>query len=91
MASSQGWDISLATPGHLSSWSRERIGWMESITIEKDGYYALQPMEISSSAYKITHGYPDGEYLLVENKYPMLYDKDVEQVCLFLSQSTCWR
>ncbi|GAX27245.1 hypothetical protein FisN_13Lh198 [Fistulifera solaris] len=79
MASSQGWDISLATPGHLSGWSRERIGWMESITIEKDGYYALQPMEISSSAYKITHGYPDGEYLLIENKYPMLYDKDVEQ------------
>lgn len=84
MSSSQGWDISLATPGHLTGWSKERIGWMESILIEKDGYYAVQPMEISSSIYKITHGYPEGEYLLIENKYPILYDKDVDQVGLFL-------
>jgi len=27
--------------------------------------------------YKIIHGYPDGEYLLIENKQPLKWDSDI--------------
>jgi len=78
MASSQGWDVSESTPGHLSAWSRQKLGWVEPMVIDRDGFYALQPLEISSTIYKITQGYPEGEYLLIENKQPIKFDKDVE-------------
>lgn len=77
MASSQGWDFSPKTPGHMDGWSRERIGWLEYIDIEYDGYYAIQPLEVSGQVYRIKKGFPDGEYLIIENKQPIKFDSDV--------------
>jgi immune inhibitor A len=80
MASLQGWDFSSDTPGHLSCWCRAAIGWNEPILIERDGYYAIQPLEISNSCYKIEQGYaPFVEYLLIENKQSIKWDADVKQ------------
>ena len=78
MSSSQGWDFSAKTPGHLDCWCRTKIGWAEPHEIIYDGYYAIQPLEMSSQLYKISKGYPEGEYLLIENKQPILFDKDVD-------------
>ncbi|GAX27244.1 hypothetical protein FisN_13Lh199 [Fistulifera solaris] len=77
MASSQGWDFSPKTPGHMDGWSRARIGWVDYIDIEFDGYYAIQPLEVSGQVYRITKGYPEGEYLVIENKQPIKYDSDM--------------
>jgi hypothetical protein len=79
MASVNGWDFASTTPGHLGAYCREQIGWIEPIVIAQDGYYALQALELSNQAYRIDHGYPTGEYLLIENKQPVKWDMDVVQ------------
>jgi len=77
MSSSNGWDNSSATPGHLCSYERQQLNWVVPIVINQDGYYAITALEVSSTVYKIMHGYPDGEYLLIENKQPLKWDSDI--------------
>ena len=77
MSSVVGWDMSGFTPGHLAAYTRQQIGWVKPILIEQDGYYAIQPLEISSHTYRIDHGFPEGEYLLIEAKLPIKWDADV--------------
>jgi M6 family metalloprotease-like protein len=80
MGSLQGWDFNSDTGGHLSCWSRATIGWVEPILIVRDGYYAIQPLEIANSCYKIEQGYAEFvEYLLIENKQIIKWDADVKQ------------
>ena len=79
MASMQGWDYRPQTPGHLCAYSRMKIGWVDPMEIDRDGYYVAQPLEIANSVYKIKHGYPEGEYLLIENKQSIKWDSDVKQ------------
>ena len=77
MSNSLGWDRNSSVPGHPSAFSRSKVdGWLEPIVITEDGYYAIQPAEISSHIYKITHNFPDGEYLLIENRQPIKWDKN---------------
>lgn len=38
-------------------------GWLTPIEITADGYYPVQPSEISSQVYKISKNYPEGEYV----------------------------
>lgn len=89
MASSQGWDFSPESPGHMDGWSRAQIGWIDYIDIEYDGYYAIQPLEVSGQVYRITKGYPEGEYLLIENKQPIKYDSDVPTGGKYFSDERC--
>lgn len=77
MASVTGWDFKRETPGYLSAYSRIKAGWVEPIRIEQDGVYALQALELSSYIYRIDHGFPNGEYLLIESKQKIKWDSDV--------------
>lgn len=79
MSSLQGWDYASTTPGYLCAYSRARIGWVDPIVIDRDGYYVVQPLEIANSIYQIKHGYNEGEYLYIENKQQLKWDKDVRQ------------
>jgi M6 family metalloprotease-like protein len=74
MSNVNGWDFDSSTPGHLSAYCREMIGWVDPIRITADGYYAIQPLEISSHIYRIDHGFPPGEYLLIESKQSIKWD-----------------
>lgn len=72
MSNSHGWDHNTLIPGHMSSFSRLKTpGWLEPIEITRNGFYAIQPAEISGHIYKISHNFPDGEYLLIENRQPI--------------------
>lgn len=77
MSNPYGWGYNQKKPGHLSAFSRSKIpGWLEPIEIETDGYYGIQPAEISGHVYKISHNFPPGEYLLIENRQPIKWDTD---------------
>jgi hypothetical protein len=60
-------------PGHLDPFSRVAATWLDPIEIKEDGYYPIQPSEISSQVYMIKKNFPEGEYLYIENRQPMLW------------------
>lgn len=79
MSQSWGWDGGGIYPPNLSAWSRLGVGWARATVIDKDGTYELRASTISNVVYKITAGYPEGEYLLLENRQPYGYDSKIEQ------------
>ncbi len=66
----------LAWPGHVSGWTREQLGWVEPTVIDTDGVYELRPVEQFPDMYKITKGFAENEYLLLENRQPIDGDFD---------------
>lgn len=68
MASAYGWRRDARICGHLSAFTRIAAGWITADEITRNGYYAIQPTEISGQAYKLSVGLPEGEYFLIENK-----------------------
>ncbi|KAL7555011.1 hypothetical protein ACHAWF_018592 [Thalassiosira exigua] len=82
MSQSWGWDGSGVRPPNLSAWSKAKVGWVEVRTLEEDGTYVLEVEEVATSnetVFKITKGFPEGEYLLLENRQPRGYDEDIMQ------------
>ena len=67
MANSWGFDGTQLRPPHLSAWCKEQLGWLTP-TVITAGTQTAQRVETSPSAFKITSGFPAGEYLLVENR-----------------------
>jgi hypothetical protein len=82
MSNPFGWNQTTSIPGHLSPYSRSKIeGWLDPIVIDRDGFYAIQPSEISGHIYKIEAHFPDGEYLLIENRQPIKWDENFPSRC----------
>jgi len=77
MSQSWGFDGSGKYPPNLSAWSKVQVNWATVITIKTNGQYEIQDSTSSNVIYKITHGYPDGEYLLLENRQPIGYDSKI--------------
>jgi len=63
-------------PGHISAWTRQELGWIEPTVIDTDGTYELRPIENFPDMYKITAGFENKEYLLIENRQPIEGDFD---------------
>ncbi|KAL9189130.1 hypothetical protein ACHAXT_011620 [Thalassiosira profunda] len=76
MSQSWGWDGSGLYPPNLSAWSKLSVGWAEAEVVEYDGVYELAA---SVGVVKITHSFPAGEYLLLENRQPTGYDSLIPQ------------
>lgn len=76
MANPYGWTRDPKICSHIDAYSRIANGWLEPIEITKNGFYAIQPSEISGVIYKISAGYPSGEYLLIENRQAIKWDAD---------------
>jgi M6 family metalloprotease-like protein len=68
MGNMWGQDNTQYHPGLMSAWSRIKLGWMEPTILDKPGTYSIQAAVEKPQAYKITQGFPPGEYLLVENR-----------------------
>lgn len=84
MANSWGFDGTQYYPPQLSAWSRIQLGWDNATLIEKDGVYRIAASEVLEEVrdpkiYKIEAGFPEGEYLLIENRQPRLYDTLIPQ------------
>jgi M6 family metalloprotease-like protein len=82
MANSWGWDGSQYWPPHLSGWSKFVLGWLPA-TVPKEGVNLVEATENQypehSQLYIIQEGFPDGEYLLIENRQRKGYDKNLAQ------------
>ncbi|MEX0331212.1 MAG: M6 family metalloprotease domain-containing protein [Puniceicoccaceae bacterium] len=74
MANSWGFDGSQKSPPHMCPWSKVRLGWLSPTILDTAGTYTLNEAEFHSEAYRIDHGYPSGEYLLLENRQPTGFD-----------------
>jgi M6 family metalloprotease-like protein len=61
---------SLYSPGHLSAWSKERLGWVFVRELVRRGSYSLGPVVSGDTVFLIRPkgANPRGEYFLLENK-----------------------
>jgi M6 family metalloprotease-like protein len=73
MANSWGFDGTQLRPPHPSAWCKEQLGWVTP-TVIASGSYSAPRVQTTPTIYKITGGFPNGEYLLVENRQPYGYD-----------------
>jgi M6 family metalloprotease-like protein len=78
MANSWGFDGTQLHPPHFSAYCKNFLGWLTPSTISP-GAYSLPMVEASPTVYKITQGYPNGEYLLIENRQPYGFESDIPQ------------
>lgn len=79
MANSWDFQGTQRCPPHFSPWSKERLGWYQATVISQDGEYSLNQAESHPEVYKITQGFPSGEYLLIENRQNAGFDCTLPQ------------
>jgi M6 family metalloprotease-like protein len=68
MANSWGGDGSQQPPPLMSAWSKIQLGWLTPYDLSTAGHYTVEDSLNSDTVYKISNGYPSGEYLLLENR-----------------------
>jgi M6 family metalloprotease-like protein len=74
MSSAWGVDGSGTVPPSLCAYSKLYLGWVNVQRILYDGTYTIESSTTSNVVYKIDIGYPDGEYILIENRQRTGYD-----------------
>lgn len=79
MANSWGWDVSQRYPPLPSAWCRIQLGWVTPIQPFLPGIVSLAQVVTNAQVAKITAGMPPNEYLLVENRQPVGFDRDIPQ------------
>lgn len=79
MSQSWGIDGTGTYPPILSAWTKVNAGWANALVIGEDGRYELEASTTSKIVLKITHGFPSGEYLLLENRQPNSFDSKIKQ------------
>eukprot|EP00980_Cylindrotheca_fusiformis_P003051 scaffold713_cov131-Cylindrotheca_fusiformis.AAC.9 len=68
-----------AYPGLMTPWHKMEIGALTPIEITVDGVYTARPSALQPDIYKISAPYETGEYLLIENRQPLLSDENLWQ------------
>jgi M6 family metalloprotease-like protein len=79
MANSWGFTGDQLNPPHLSAWSKIKLGWLVPTPITASGTYQAPQVETNPAVFKITNGYPPGEFLLVENRQPTGFERTMPQ------------
>mmetsp|Transcript_39494 Transcript_39494/g.95534 ORF Transcript_39494/g.95534 Transcript_39494/m.95534 type:complete len:410 (-) Transcript_39494:133-1362(-) len=65
-------------PPAMDPFSKERLGWGTFKQLsESRNSIVLKPSYTSHQYYKITKGFPDGEYLLIENRQKIGFDSKI--------------
>ena len=64
-------------PGLISPFNKMEMGVLDPIEITGDGTYFARPSALYPDIYIIKSPYPAGEYLLIENRQPLLSDIDI--------------
>jgi len=79
MANSWDFEGTQYCPPNFSPWSKTQLGWYSPQVISTAGEYTLREAEQHADVYKITQGFPNGEYLLVENRQNSGFDCTLPQ------------
>jgi M6 family metalloprotease-like protein len=80
-AGAWGFDGSQRYPSHMSAWCKLKLGWAEPQRLLPGLHTALQA-ETNPAVYLLDSGYPQGEYLLVENRQQVGFDAVLPQAGL---------
>ena len=79
MANSWGFDFSQLCPPHFSPWSKIQLGFYSPTLLTTPGQYTINQAETNPQAYRVSSGYPSGEYLLIENRQNAGFDCSIPQ------------
>lgn len=77
-AGSWGFDGSQHFPSHMSAWSKLKLGWIAPQRLLPGAHVASQ-IETNAELYMFDSGYPQGEYLLIENRQQVGFDSALPQ------------
>ena len=77
-AGSWGFDGSQRYPSHMSAWCKMKLGWAAPKRLLPGAHVAAR-IEDNADLYMIDSGYPQGEYLLIENRQPVGFDSALPQ------------
>jgi M6 family metalloprotease-like protein len=69
-----GVDGTLRYPATMGPWCRHFLGWVQPTRITTSGMYQIGTSQLYPDAYRIDVGFPDGEYLLIENRQKIYMD-----------------
>ena len=64
-------------PPHPSAWTKIKLGWVQPTMIKKAGQYTLNPYETNPDVLRIDGGFPSDEYLLIEFRKDVGFDKSL--------------
>jgi hypothetical protein len=87
MGNAWGWDGTQYYPPHMSAWSKLALGWTTAVK-PVEGINTIEATQVSNPTYGqvywIQHGFPEGEFLLIENRQRIGYDKHLPQTGLLI-------
>ena len=72
---SEGFKKDGHTPSHFSPWAKVKLGWLKVKELTASGTYTIRQIENYPDVYKIQQGFPENEYLLIENRQPVGFDR----------------
>ncbi len=78
MANSWGWDQSQYYPPHFSAYAKVKLGWVAPTNVVSTGSFSAGQVQTNPDIFKITTGFPDGEYLLLENRQKVGFDQQIQ-------------
>ncbi len=79
MANSWGFDGSQYYPPLMSAWAKETLGWVTPTVVSTSGTYSLGRSCDNADMIRIDLGFPNGEYLLIENRQQCSFDGRIPQ------------
>jgi M6 family metalloprotease-like protein len=74
---SDGFNLTGHTPTHFSPWAKHKLKWIVLKDLTVSGTYTIKQVEEFPDVYRIQEGFPEGEYLLIENRQPVLFDREL--------------
>lgn len=79
MSDCWGFDGSQYYPPMFSPWSKIQLGWIVPAKLSMNGNYTISQSANTTLIYRLDTGFPVGEYLLLENRQNIGYDRMLAQ------------
>ena len=79
MCNCWGFDGSQLYPPLFSPWSKIQLGWIVPTRLSSNGNFIISQSANTTVIYRIDKGFPAGEYLLLENRQNIGYDRMLAQ------------
>lgn len=73
----EGFSKSGHTPTHFTPWAKYKLGWLKLKDLTEPGVHKIKEVENFPDVYRIKEGFPEGEYLLIENRQPVGFDSEL--------------
>ncbi|HEV8480207.1 MAG TPA: M6 family metalloprotease domain-containing protein [Candidatus Eisenbacteria bacterium] len=77
MGDSWGWNGDQRYPPQLCAWSKKQLGYVVPAVLTSPGAQSISQAETNAAAYRINIGYTTNEYLLIENRQPTGFDREI--------------